>query len=1171
MKYLKHIVVCLMTACGLTLGAAAQDVINTVVGGGPNGIPAVNSNVNQPYEVAVDAAGNVYFAASQQERVFKISPAGILSVVAGTGAYGYSGDGGPATKAQLYTPWGVAVDNATPLPNVYIGDYNNCLVRKVNQNTGIITTIAGFVNHPASGNPYPSCGYQGNGGPANEAYINGPAGVRVNPKTDDVYFADYDNGVVRMIKGGTPTGTISLVAGSGGSTTSGENCQGTAPYGDGGKATSANLCYPQDVALDTSVTPANVFISDGNQCAIREVVGSSGDIYDVAGNYTCGFTDNVTATSGQLNDPWQLNVSVSGSTTTVDVADYSNARIRQFTLTYAASVPKPGTITTIGGKGQGGFCGDAGPVLDACMDPVGLAYDSSGNYYIGDYGTDRISKVTKSTTDVNTIAGWGPDGGTNASYSNPIGLSGSGGTPSLYYPSAVYADPNSSDVYIGGYYGQAVYLWNSSTNEIGDFAGNGVAGFDGDGGTATNPATELNYPQGIGKDSKGNVYIADTNNCAIREVATNGDITTIAGGSPGDLRGCGFSGDGEVAINAQFSGPNSVVVDASGNIYIADYNNCAIRKIAAGSNIVSTIAGEPTVGCGYSGDGGPAVDAKIYHPQGISIDGAGNLYFADQANNRVREIVAQSKIIQTVAGYYYGGYTGDGAATSNAINQPGFTAADTNGNVFFSDTNNQILRWVTPSGTMITFAGIVPGSSISSAGYSGDGGPALSAQMYYPEGVSRDSNGNTYVADYYNYRIRQITPFAGYGLSTVNLSFETQPAGTMSDFQPITVSAVGPTTISNVTVGSGFSEVDDCVGEPLIAGQTCEIDVYFQPSSAGKTTGTLTISSNAMFALNPNTVSLAGTGSGLTLTGSLAFGTEPLKTPLPETVTLKNSGSTSTLRKIYLTGTTDFSITGGTCPLSGGVLASGASCTIIVSFSPQTVGGKKSTLVVISSDPASPLLTQATGNGTEVKTSASSIAFGSIYFGTSATSNLTVTNTGTASFTLSPSIIGAGFLISSTGKTCTTSLVSGASCVLPIEYDPSAIGNNSGTLTLTTNGGSSPVIPLSGTALTDASVSPTSVAFGTITHGTTKTVNVTVSNVGTLASMTVSTAISGTGAADFTVLSTGNTCGTAVAAKKSCILPVEFKPAVVGSDTATLTVTTNGGSNPIVALTGTAD
>ena len=1175
MKSLCKFALCLLAASGSVLSATAQqNVVTTVVGGGPNGIPGLNANLNQPYTTAVDAAGNVYVAAAAQNRIFKISSAGVITVVAGNGVGGYNGDGIAAVNAELYTPWGVAVDSATPLPNVYIGDYNNCLVRKVNQNTGIITTIAGFVNHPSTGTPYPSCGYQGTGGPANAAYLNGPAGIAVNSTTSDVYFADYDNGVVRKIAGGSPTGTLSLVAGSGGSTTSGQNCQGSAPYGDAASAKSAYLCYPQAVTLDTSVSPANVFISENTRCDMREVVGSSGDIYQVAGSYTlgCGFTDNVAATSGQLNDPWQSHVSVSGATTTVQVADYGNARVRQFTLTYAAGVPKAGTISTIAGKGSGGFCGDLGPAIDACMDPVGLAFDASGNYYLGDYGTNRVRKVTKSSGNISTIAGWGPNGGSQPSYSNPIGLTGSGGTPGLYYPYGVYADPNSSDVYVAGFYGQAVYLWNSSTNEVSDLAGNGVGGYDGDNGLANNAATELSYPTGVAKDAKGNVYIADQYNCAIREVlASNGDITTFAGGSPGTLKGCGYSGDGGVAANAQFSYPSGIAIDAAGNYYVADFDNCAIRKIAASTLIVSTIAGEPTVGCGYDGDNIPATKAKLYHPQGISVDGSGNIYFADQGNNRIREIVALNGLIETVAGYASGGYSGDGTALGNLINQPGATTADANGNLFFTDTNNYIVRWVTPTGTMITFAGTPPGGSIAANGFSGDGGSALAAQFNQPQGISRDANGNTYVADYNNFRVRQITPFAGYGLSSANLVFETQPAGTVSDFQPVTVSAVGPTTISNIVTTAGYSEIDDCVGQSLTAGQTCEIDVYFQPAASGKVNGSLTISSNALFALNPSVIALTGTGSGLALSGSLSFGADPLKTAITSTVTLTNSGAATTLKKVYVTEATDFAVTGGTCPIAGGSLASKASCTIIVTFSPQTVGAKKSTLVVPSSDPSSPLLAQATGSGTEVKTSASSIAFGSISYGTTATVNLTITNVGTAAFTLSPTVTGTGFSVSSTGKTCTTSVAAGASCVLPIAYTPTAVGSNTGTLTLTTNGGSSPAIPLTGSATADAAVSPASLAFGTITHATTKVLNVTVTNAGKIANLTVSAGISGTGSADFSVISTGNTCTTGLAPGKSCNLPVQFKPAAAATYSATLTITTNGGANPTVALTGTGN
>ena len=1162
MKNYRKFAIGLLATAAFVLSAAAQDVISTAVGGGPNNLPGTTANLYQPYTEAIDASGNIYVASYQQNRVFKISTSGVVTVVAGNGIAGYSGDGALAVNAELSGPYGVAVDTASPA-HVYISDSNNCLIRKVSQSTGIITTVAGDATSPTTS----TCGYSGNSGPATDAELNRPYGLAVNAG-GSIYFADFDNGVIRKVSGST--GDISVVAGGGGSTTSGNNCGGSSPYGNGGAATSGYLCYPNSVSLDSS---GNLFVSEsssGGRCDIREVVAANADIYQLAGNFTCGFVDGVTATSGELYNPWQTWISVSGATTTVTVADYQNYRIRRFTLTYSGNVPQPGTITTIGGDGSPSYCGDGGPVTSACLGPVGIVYDSSGNYYVGDYYNDRVRKVTKSSGDISTIFGWGPNGGTQVNYSDPVGVTDiAGGNPSLYYPAGVYADPTSNNVYIGGYDGESVYKWNSGTTDLSGFAGNGVAGFEGDGGAADSTATELNAPWGIARNGSGDIYIGDYNNCDIREVnESTGDITTIAGGSSGSRLGCGYTADGETAVNTQNDGVSSIVVVSSGSIYYADYSNCLVRKIATGTNVVSTVAGDHTLGCGYSGDLGPANAAQIRNPAQIAMDSEENLYIADYGNCRVREVVHATGIIKTIAGDGSCGYSGDGVAISNDINQAQGVWSDPNGNVFISDTNNQILRWVTPTGQLTTFAG-----TAASAGFVGDGGPALSAKFYYPEQITQDSGGNIYVADEYNFRVRKVTPFAGFGLSTASLNFETQPAGTTSDFQPITVSAIGPITISGVTASSNFSEVDDCAGTALTAGETCEIDVYFSPTAAGQVLGTITLTSNAKFATQLNSVSLTGTASGLTLSGSLAFGTTLLKTPVSKTVTLTNSGAAITLDKIYVTDTTDYSITGGTCPTGSGSLGAGASCTLTIAFSPTTIGAKKCTLVVESSDPASPLLAAATGTGTEVKLSSTSLAFATTTYGTSETLDLTITNEGTNSLTISTAISGSGasaFTVATTGNTCTSAVAAGKSCTLPVTFKGGSVASFAASLTLTTNGGSNPVVALTGTDTPDVTVSPTSLAFGTITHGTTKTLDLTVKNVGPN-SLTVSSAISGTGEADFTVLTTGNTCTSAVASGGSCTLPVEFKPAAAEAYSATLTLTTNGGSNPTVALSGTGD
>jgi trimeric autotransporter adhesin len=653
--------ICCLAAIGFALSAfAQQDVITTAAGGGPNDIPGVNANLTYPYQTAVDASGNVYLASYGQHRVFKISTTGIITVVAGTGSYGYSGDGGSAVKAQLYYPQGVAVDAASPA-NVYIADSNNCLVRKVSQSTGIITTIAGRVTYPATGAPYSTCGYSGDGGAADAAELYSPTGVAVNPANNDLYIADYNNGRIRKVAGGIAAGTITTTAGGGGSTTVSNNCGGGAPYGDGSKAASAYLCYPHSVSLDTA-NPVNVFISEYYRCDVREVVGSSDDIYQVAGSYTlgCGFKDNVAATSGQFNDPWQLHASVSGTTTTVAVADYSNARIRQFTLTYAAGVPIPGTLVTIAGKGQGGYCGDNGPALSACMTPVGIAFDAGGDIYVGDYGADRVRKITKSTGYISTIAGWGPNGGTEYYYSDPVGISNVPATGlSFYEPYGVFADPASTKVYLSIYGSASDYVLNTSTGDASNFAGNGVAGFAGDGTAANGAGTELDTPVAFAKDSSGNIYIADYNACVIRKVfASTGDITTIAGGYEGHQNGCGFSGNGGTAVNAQIYLPTGIAIDSANNLYIAEAGYCDVRKVAAGTGIITTYAGIES--CGYNGDGGLATNAKLNQPYDVAVDGANNLYIADTSNSRIRKVDAFTHVITTVAGDGVAGYTGDG-------------------------------------------------------------------------------------------------------------------------------------------------------------------------------------------------------------------------------------------------------------------------------------------------------------------------------------------------------------------------------------------------------------------------------------------------------------------------------------------------------------------------------
>jgi PKD repeat protein len=294
-------------------------------------------------------------------------------------------------------------------------------------------------------------------------------------------------------------------------------------------------------------------------------------------------------------------------------------------------------------------------------------------------------------------------------------------------------------------------------------AGNGVQGYSGDGGQAK--SAEMYFPEAIAEDVSGNLYITDTPNNAIRKVDGTGIITTIIGEA-----GAGYSGDGGPASAAEMSYPWGIAQDAIGNIYFSDNGNNRIRKINT-SGIISTVAGDgysPGFG-GYSGDGGPATNAELYEPQGISLDATGNIFIADINNNRIR-MVNTSGIITTIAGNGYGapfsgGYSGDGgAATAGELYHPTAVAVDLAGNVYIADQPNNRIRKVSTGGIITTAVGNGTGA------FSGDGGQATAAEVYKPDGITVDASNNMYIADFSNDRIRLvnssgiITTVAGNGV-----------------------------------------------------------------------------------------------------------------------------------------------------------------------------------------------------------------------------------------------------------------------------------------------------------------------------------------------------------------------------------------------------------------------
>ena len=638
---------------------AQQYVISTFAGGSPPPTPAaaVNSSLGVLEGVAVDGSGTLYLAADNS--VFRVDVNGVLIRLAGNSRRGFSGDGDKAVNAQISLAVGqsIAVDGRG---NIFIADYGNQRIRRVAPDGAISTAVGGG-----------TCfGGYGDGRQATAACLNSPGGVAVDA-AGNLYIADANT--IRKV---ASDGIISTVAGI-----------GTQGYsGDGDQATKAQLGSPYSVAVDPV---GNIYIADYSNSRIRKVA-LNGIITTVAGNGTQGYSgDGGQAINAQLNGPVGVAIDAASN---IYIADDFNYRLRK--------VSPSGVITTVAGSGGFGFAGDGGPATDAQLRLVlGVAVDpSTGALYAADY--NRVRKISPAGV-ITTAAGDGGNGDGGAAINATLAASG------------LALDP-AGNLYIADSTNRRVR--KVSTNGIiSTVAGNGnlLSYFDsGDGGPATNAT--LFQPSRVAADAVGNIYISGR--YAIRKVSASGIITTIAGNGTQ-----GYSGDGGSAINAQLSYPfdYGIAVDNAGNLYIADAGNQRVRKVSP-SGIITTIAGNG--GQGFSGDGGPAKSASLSSPAAVALDGAGNIYIEDQGNARIRR-VSPNGIISTVAGDGTCCYSGDGGpAVSAKLGLPVGMAVDTVGNIYISAGNYRIVR-VSPSGTIATIAGD------GTCCYSGDGGPATSAKV----------------------------------------------------------------------------------------------------------------------------------------------------------------------------------------------------------------------------------------------------------------------------------------------------------------------------------------------------------------------------------------------------------------------------------------------------------
>ncbi len=895
----------------LGLPAKAQDIITTIAGGGfPNNIPALSAGLFLPYSIAIDGSGNKFIVGADAQVVFKVNAAGLLTVVAGNGLPGYSGDGGPATSASLNYPTGLAVDGPG---NLFISDYGNDRVRRVDAATGIITTVAG------TGSPIPPYGVGGNGdgGPATDAYLNFPDAVAIDGH-GNLFIADTLNYVIRKVD--ATTQIITTVAGNGNYGFSGDN----------GPATSASLTTPLAVTVDGS---GNLFINDISR--IRRVDAATHIITTVAGNGMLGFSgDNGPATNASLAYPGFLALDARGN---LFIADTDNFRIRR--VDAATHI-----ITTVAGNGTPAFSGDNGPATNATLNyPQAVGVDDSGNLFIADTFNSRLRRVDAGTQVIATVAGNGTPGD-----------NGPATNASLWFPQAVAVD-GSGNLFIADTSNFRIRRVDATTRFITTVAGNGQYGFSGDNGPAT--SASLSYAFAVALDGSGNLFIADTFNSRIRRVdAATQVITTVAGNGWG-----GFGGDNGPATSANINHPYGIAVDASGNLFIADTYNQRIRRVDAATQIITTVAGG-----GSGGDGGPATSASFIYPQGVAVDGSGNLFIADTGNWRIRKVNANTAIITTIAG---GGstvfYAAGGPATSAQLPYPEGLAVDASGNVYFADAwVNGVYRLDASTGFLFMAAGN------GEYGFGGDGGLATQATLASPGDVTLGPAGNLLIADTNNNRIRRVSvgPTARLESSSLSLAFGNQIVGVTSAAHPVMLRnpSAAALTVTGISIdgpnAGDFAETDTCGGS-IGASGSCTLSVTFTPSATGAESGMVSVSTDANFGL-PIPISLSGSGVTPIVKlspSSLSFGNQPAGTTSSgQTVTLTNgSNASAKLTITNIAATMPYAQT-NTC---GAPLATGASCTITVTFTPAAGGSYAGAVIISYLGPNSPQVATLLGTG----------------------------------------------------------------------------------------------------------------------------------------------------------------------------------------------------------------
>jgi sugar lactone lactonase YvrE len=753
-------------------GAASSGIIETIAGAVPFQKPvnALKSGFGQLQGITEDSSGNLYVAGCDLGVVLKVDTSSNTIVYAGqplpVGPALSSGDGGLATAARLPCPAGLVFDTAG---NLYISDLQDGTVRVVNAQTGIIQTVAGMAGQRD---------HTGDGGPATVATLEFPTGLALDGM-GDLFIEDIE--YVREVN--LTTGIIQTIAGSAAyqcalSVTNPCPANQVSLQMFGSTiAVAQNHLY---VAFDSLSAGNNGYLHGG----IVDVDLSTGLMKVVAGGGIAAGTSPSYPTVGNTYDAQGLTADANGN---VYFSELSN-------LIYELSASGH-NVRAIAGSSLAGYSGDGGPATAAALySPHAICLSQSGKIDFVDWL--QVRSFTPGGN-IATVAGSG--------FANYFGDGGPSTQAGLDYPAGIAWD-GSGNIYIADYWNGLVRRVDAVTGVISTVAGGGAPGVVGDGG----PAVEAYLvPWGIALDQSSHLYVQDVNAASIRVVdLQSGIISTLAGN---------ILGQGPIV----FDGKKTLYV--TNRVPLTDPNNDEVWAVDVTTGASSKIAGGARQDV-PNGDGGPATAAALENVQGLALDGQDNLYVADNILNTVRSINLTTGIISTIAGshsdfYPTSGYSGDGGPALDAyFHAPTGLALDDAGHLVVIDAGNGVLRQIDLTTKIIT---TIAGNHGLERGFSGDGSAATGAAFYYPLATTFDPGGNLWIADSFNNRVRRVvlhpakltaTVTYGEGQSSAGtgitftatysgLSFGIAPTGTVTFLNGST--SLGSGALAPATDGSG--------------------------------------------------------------------------------------------------------------------------------------------------------------------------------------------------------------------------------------------------------------------------------------------------------------------------------------------------------------------------------